>query len=455
MTFVMWILGALVAAAGTAVYIELGTGLPRSGGDKVYLEYIYRRPAFMTSCIYAICAILSGWMAPPSVAFGEYALNALAYQTTPTNVRVAAFLCSTFCLVVHGVFLTFGLRLQNTLGAFTLLILVMMACSGLLSLAGVPGFSVGDEYDQPNNFTWITFWEGSNFGANAFVTGMYNVIWSYIGYSNANNALSEIRDPVRTIKRAAPLAMFFVTFVYLAVNIAYFAVVSKADMLGGGTTPAALFFRNLYGPATERILSLIIALSILGNILAGLFSQGRLVQELGREGVLPCSSFFASNKPFNTPFAGLFTQYLVSVLLMAFSPPGDVYLFMVNCLSYPFTLFKLLTSGGLLLLYTRPFKSCDWDPPFRAHKYAVVFFFLSNVFLAVIPMVPPSAGFEPYEHLSYYSHVVVGLFVGLLGIVYWFIVFKWIPGRNGYKLKQVKVTQDGVTRNIFRAIPVA
>ncbi|KAF8838467.1 hypothetical protein BDN67DRAFT_91312 [Paxillus ammoniavirescens] len=32
-TFVMWILGALVAAAGTAVYIEFGTCFPRSGGE--------------------------------------------------------------------------------------------------------------------------------------------------------------------------------------------------------------------------------------------------------------------------------------------------------------------------------------------------------------------------------------------------------------------------------------
>jgi hypothetical protein len=105
------------------------------------------------------------------------ALHALAYESTPTRVRVVAFLCSTFCLVVHGVFLNFGLRLQNTLGAFKLLALVLVAGSGVLSLAGVPGFSVGDEYDQPNNFAWSTFWEGSKFGANAFVTGMYNVIW--------------------------------------------------------------------------------------------------------------------------------------------------------------------------------------------------------------------------------------------------------------------------------------
>ncbi|KAF9240469.1 APC amino acid permease [Melanogaster broomeanus] len=387
MTFVMWILGALVATAGTAVYVEFGTGLPRSGGDKIYLEYIYRHPAFMD---YLCCCGIWG-------------------------VHLDRFICMTFCPLVHGIFLNFGLRLQNILGAFKLLVLVLLAGSGLFSLVGVPGFSVGEQYEQPNNFTWNTFWEGSNFGANAFVTGMYNVTWSYIGYSNANYALSEVRDPVRTIKRAAPLAMILVAFVYFSVNVAYFAVISKADMLGEK-------FPHVWDLEITRALSVVIALSVLGNILAILFAQCRLVQELGREGILPYSSFFASNKPFDTPLAGLSTQYLSSVLLMAFAPAGDAYLFLVNYTSYPLVLVSLFVSGGLLLLYTPPFKSYNWDPPFRAHKYAVVFFFLSNVFLAAVPVVPPSAGSELYEHLPL--------------LLYWFIAFKWIPGRNGYKLKQ-------------------
>jgi amino acid transporter len=54
---------------------------------------------------------------------------------------------------------------------------------------------------------------------------------SFVGYSNANYALSEVRDPVRTLKRAAPLAMLAVTAGYLLVNVAYFAVVSKTDIL--------------------------------------------------------------------------------------------------------------------------------------------------------------------------------------------------------------------------------
>jgi hypothetical protein len=59
-----------------------------------------------------------------------------------------------------------------------------------------------------------------------------------------------------------------------------------------------------------------------------------VVQELGREGVLPFSSFFASNKPFNAPFAGHFAQWLISAVVIVAAPPGDAYLFIVNCLHF-------------------------------------------------------------------------------------------------------------------------
>jgi amino acid transporter len=80
-----------------------------------------------------------------------------------------------------------------------------------------------------------------------------------------------------------------------------------------------------------QLLSLIIALSAMGNCFTSLFTHGRVVQELGREGVLPWSSFFASNKPFNTPMPGLFEQWVISTLYIIASPPGDVYLFISNC----------------------------------------------------------------------------------------------------------------------------
>jgi amino acid transporter len=64
---------------------------------------------------------------------------------------------------------------------------------------------------------------------------------SFIGYSNANYALSEVRDPVRTLKRAAPLAVGSVTVVYLLVNVAYFVVVPLEEIRSGGRIVACVY----------------------------------------------------------------------------------------------------------------------------------------------------------------------------------------------------------------------
>jgi amino acid transporter len=125
------------------------------------------------------------------------------------------------------------------------------------------------------------------------VTALYNVIWSYIGYSNANYALSETKNPIRTLKIAAPSAIIFVSIVYMLVNvscpsstasprhhldliqIAYFAAVPKAEIVSSGRILAASFFRNVFGHKAERALSVFVALSAFGNVLSVIFSQGR------------------------------------------------------------------------------------------------------------------------------------------------------------------------------------
>ena len=80
-----------------------------------------------------------------------------------------------------------------------------------------------------------------------------------------------------------------------------------------------------------QLLSLMIAVSTLGNTLSTVFIHGRVIQELGREGILPYSSFFASDWPFNTPMAGLFVQWFVSSIYILLPPPGDTYLFVLSC----------------------------------------------------------------------------------------------------------------------------
>ncbi|KAI1798050.1 APC amino acid permease [Ganoderma leucocontextum] len=463
LSLIMWLLGATVALCGTAVYMELGTALPMNGGEKNYLEFIFRRPKLLVTCIYAMYAVLTGWQAASCSVFGEYALHALDPTRIPSpfTARLTGVLCITFALLLHGTALKAGLRLQNALGIFKLLVLVAIAFSGLASLLRVPGFKLEN---PPKNFEWSTMWEGSlSGGANAFVTGLFNVIWCFIGYSNANYALAEVRDPVKTMKRAAPLAMLFVTLMYMLVNVAYYAVVDKAEILSSGRIAAALYFGRLWGVGAERAVSVIVAFSTLGNILAVLFTHGRVVQELGREGVLPFSSFFASNKPFNAPLGGLFEQWLVTTSIVLLVPPGDAYLFMLNLSSYPLAFINMFISGGLLFIHSPDMwlskrlqalrASYDWRPPFRAWTSIVLFFFISNVFLVAVPLIPPARGYKVYGHLPYWLHVLVSWSISLGGVAYWYWWVVWLPRRGGYVLVRDWVRgDDGSTRRVVRKV---
>ena len=70
--------------------------------------------------------------------------------------------------------------------------------------------------------------------------------------------------------------------------------------------------------------------------------------------------------------------------------------------SYSLSLVNAAVSFGLLLLYTQFYRTWDWDPPFRAPKAIVILFFLSNLFLVVVPFFPPISGSGAYRKLPYW-----------------------------------------------------
>lgn len=313
----------IIAAAGTAVYLEFGTAIPKNGGEKNYLEYVYRKPRFLATGLYAGYVVLLGWAASNSVAFGEYILHAAQVEVTRWNQRGVGLACITAAFLIHGLALKWGLRLQNLLGIIKIIVVLIIVVAGWIALAGHVKLD-----KKPDNFT--NAFEGTTGSAYGVVTALYNVIWSYIGYSNANYALSETKNPVRTLKIAAPLALAAISILYMLVNIAYFAAVPKEEILEAQRLVAASLFRNVMGEKAERALSVFVALSAFGNVLSVIFSQGRIVQEFGREGILPWSRFWASNRPFNAPLAGLFEHWVVSIIIMLAPPPGDAYNFILK-----------------------------------------------------------------------------------------------------------------------------
>jgi hypothetical protein len=68
--------------------------------------------------------------------------------------------------------------------------------------------------------------------------------------------------------------------------------------------------------------------------------------------------------------------------------------------SYALTVNYTLVSFGLLLLYMPSYRIWDWNPPFRAPKTIISVYFLSNLFLVVVPFFPPAS--RTYEKLPYW-----------------------------------------------------
>lgn len=70
-SMMLWVLGFVLSFCGLFVWLELGSMFPRSGGEKVYLEAIYKRPKGLATVIFAADAILLGFTASGCIVFAS------------------------------------------------------------------------------------------------------------------------------------------------------------------------------------------------------------------------------------------------------------------------------------------------------------------------------------------------------------------------------------------------
>lgn len=309
-SIILWLIGGILTFAGLSVFLEFGLAIPRSGGEKNYLERVYRHPRYLATCVLASQMILLGFSSGNSLAFGRYVLFASgSSEPDGWTARGLGVACVTFAVGLHSVLPKWGLRLVNVLGVFKVVILLFIVFSGFAALAGrrlVP---------NPHNFdNAFRIEEGDGYGnggAYGYATALLRIVYSYKGWENANYVVGELKNPKRTLAVAAPLAVGGVTVLYLLANVAYFAAIPKSDLAKSEVIVAGLFFRNVFGQsAGARSLPAFVALSNLGNVLAVSFAHARLNQEFGKEGMLPFSKFWASNKPSNAPAASVRARHL-------------------------------------------------------------------------------------------------------------------------------------------------
>lgn len=411
--------------------------IPLSGGEKNYLERVYRRPKYLASCIFLSQMVLLGFSSGNSLAFGQYVLFASGSdEPDGWQARGIGIVCITFAVVIHAVLPKWGMRLFNVLGIFKVVVLLLIVFSGFAALGGhlkIP---------KPHNFdNAFSFDPDMGGGIYNYASALLRVVYSYKGWENANYVLGELKHPRRTLSIAAPVAIGGVMTLYVLANVAYFAAIPKTDLANSGVIVAGLFFRNVFGnSAGARALPVFVAISNLGNVLAVSFAHARVNQELAKEGILPFSRFFASNKPFNAPAASLFLHWIVTIIILIGPPAGEAYEFIVDLYTYPGAWINTFVAAGLIYLHLNREKE-QWDSPWHSFFLINLIYMLSNIFLAVVPFIPPEDNTTSYP---YYVFPVVGVGVLVFGAIYWAVWTKLLPFIGGYKVISERViSEDG------------
>ena len=81
------------------------------------------------------------WGAANSLVFAEYTLASFGSPPSPSRsifspVRLLAFVCLTGVLLLHGLHIPAGIRLQNVLGFMKIGILLIVIGTGFVALTG-------------------------------------------------------------------------------------------------------------------------------------------------------------------------------------------------------------------------------------------------------------------------------------------------------------------------------
>ncbi|KAI9642721.1 hypothetical protein NHQ30_008452 [Ciborinia camelliae] len=446
LALLLWVVGSLLAWLGLQISLEYGCMLPRSGGEKVYLEFTYPRPRFLASTLVAVQAVLLGFTASNCIVFGEYILFTFGIEGTELGQKTIALALLTCITIIHGCFLKTGIWIQNLLGWIKVGLILFMALTGILVVVfglKLPETETPVPTSLRDRFLWDGLWEGSNWHWGTLATAIFKVSYSYAGLSNLNNVLNEVKDPVRTLKTVAPVALFTACLLYLLANFAYLSVVPLEEVKGSGQLIAALFFERVFGYIGGRILlPLAVAVSAAGNVMVVTFTLARVNQEIARQGFLPYSQYLSSSAPFGAPLGGLIVHYIPSFLVIAIPPRGDVYNFILDVEGYPGQFAALAISFGLVYLrYTRP----DLKRPFKAWLPAVWIRIAVCLALIAGPFFPPKKGGADVG-FWYATYAVVGVGIILFGVGWWAVVFWGLPRWCGYRIEEeVAVLVDGTS----------
>ncbi|KAL2867356.1 APC family permease [Aspergillus lucknowensis] len=411
----LWVVGLILAYCGLLIWIELGSLMPRSGGEKLYLEAAYPRPPMLVTTVFAVHVIFLGFTGIGSVVVAENILLALRGSANDWVKRALAIAVLATIATIHISSCKLGVKIMNVLASVKILILFLIILSGLRALRGDlpqipdPASSLRDPF------------KGSSADVSHYTNALFKILATYQGWSNAAYVLDEVQNPRRALKIAGILGVGTVGFLYTFANVSYFIVATPEEISKTGVTVVALLIGKVFGETMLWLTASLAALSSFGSLMTASFSMSRVVREFAKEGLVPCASFFAATTPSGSPSGAFLMVFFSSAVMILCIPFGEVYNFLLDVGQYAVAIINILVVIGLFIIR----RKTPHQRTFRAWTPVVYIFLATQIFLLVTPFVP--AALDKGKALPPWLYAVMAILVFCCAGVYWFMSWVVLP----------------------------
>lgn len=286
-TLLVWTFGGVLSLLGALCYCELGTFIEKSGGDYIYLKIAYGRfIGFLYSWV-NVWFLDPGSHAILSLTFAVYATEpffpsrggaADASECHPPFGLVKLLAACAICILtaMNCISIRLAARAQVLFTVCKLLAIASIVIVAMIRL--LSGHTLA--------FHQHAF-DGSATNPGAIGHAFYSAMWAYGGWSGLNLITEEVINPNKNFPRALMISIPLVTTCYILINLAYFSVLTKDQILASDAV--ALTFASSLSPVFGMAMPLIVSLSCFGSLNMGIFTSARGIFSIARERQLPLS----------------------------------------------------------------------------------------------------------------------------------------------------------------------
>lgn len=374
----LWGLGGLVAWCGAVSYAELGTRLPRSGGEAHFLSEIF----------HPLLGFLSGWVSLTVGFAAAVALSAMAvghYLAAWTGWP--PLLTAAGSIILLSLAHSFGTRessrLQNILTVLKLLVVLALGLAG--ALLPVPEEVVVDWSVQKMASVWSP-------GA---AVAMISVFYAFSGWNAAAYIVEEIREPRKNLPQALIIGTLMVSGLFLLLQYGFLRQAGSAA-LAGQIDVAKIAAGAMFGPQVGQVVSVLIGVLLLTGISAMIWVGPRVVRAMGDSHQLWRT--FGELSKGGMPLRATWLQGGISLFLVFTSSFERVLLYS----GFVLQLFTFLAVIGLLVLRHRSPQAQGYSSPLYPLPQLIFLAFSAWSLLYLLQN-------QPVESLLGLLNVVAGL----------------------------------------------